>query len=86
MSSEGQFTVPPPFGQVGNYSGLPSYGIGTTLDVQWVLPQNELYSVLWLLQDGDNLSCDPLNVGLTSCQQLLGRHPEFLVRIMTDVV
>lgn len=73
MSSDGDFMVPPPFGDVGDYASLPSYGIDTHLKVQWSMSPDYPEIELWLFKDGDSLFCSEFYLAKTSCVQLLGK-------------
>lgn len=68
-SSTGVFINPPPFGTVGDYSNLPTYDIGDRVHVNWTSSPSD--SVLWLIQDGEGLLCEELNLAKTSCEVLL---------------
>lgn len=71
MSSSDEFEVPPPWGQVGNYSDLPDYELASTLSLKWTgISGND--TELWLLKDGNTLTCLELNRGSTGCAKMLG--------------
>lgn len=71
MSSDGSFTVPPPFTTPGDYSNMPFYGIGSTLKLEWTLPEEDYDSLLYLGKDGASYSCPELNLGYIECTKLL---------------
>lgn len=73
MSTEGTFIVPPAFGKVGDYFDLPSYGIGSTVSLEWTFPYKNQDAEIWLLKDGDSLFCAELYLAKTSCDKLLGK-------------
>lgn len=68
-SSYGTWVVPPTFGTVGDYSNLPSYGIGNTQTINWTTTQQD--TQIWLLHDGEGFTCTQLNLGKTWCASLL---------------
>ena len=70
-TSTGTWVVPPPFGKVGDYSNLPSYGISSTQTISWNTTQQD--TEIWLLHDGNGFTCEELNLGQTWCANLLGK-------------
>jgi len=67
----GTWVVPPPFGKVGDYSDLPSYGMKSTQTINWTTTEQD--TQIWLLHDGDAWTCEELNLGLTWCATLLSK-------------
>lgn len=86
MSSDGSFSVPPPFTTPGDYSDMPFYGIGSTVKLQWTLPEEDYNSILYLGKDGDTLSCPELNLAAIACTKLLCTCFMLLARVITHTV